>query len=109
MGTVGYLLFWALVFFFMMRFGCGAHIMGHGHHGQNGQNPQTGDPLFRPSQAVDPVCGMSVTTAGAKTSFYQGRAYYFCSPTCRDKFEATPEQWTNRETSPAKQGEHHAA
>jgi hypothetical protein len=25
-------LFWAGMFFVMMRFGCGAHIMGHGHH-----------------------------------------------------------------------------
>ena len=24
--------FWAGLFFLMMRFGCGAHIMGHRHH-----------------------------------------------------------------------------
>jgi hypothetical protein len=27
-----FFLFWAGLFFVMMRFGCGAHIMGHGHH-----------------------------------------------------------------------------
>ena len=32
LGNILYFLLWAGVFFFMMRFGCGAHIMGHGHH-----------------------------------------------------------------------------
>jgi len=27
-----FFLFWAGLFFVMMRFGCGAHIMGHGRH-----------------------------------------------------------------------------
>jgi hypothetical protein len=30
--TVLYFLFWAGLFFVMMRFGCGAHVMGHMHH-----------------------------------------------------------------------------
>lgn len=30
--NVLYYLIWAGVFFAIMRFGCGAHIMGHGHH-----------------------------------------------------------------------------
>ncbi len=25
-----------LFFFFMMRFGCGSHVMGHGKHGHGG-------------------------------------------------------------------------
>ena len=27
-----YYVFWAGLFIVMMRFGCGAHIMGHSHH-----------------------------------------------------------------------------
>jgi hypothetical protein len=27
-----YYMLWAGLFFVIMRFGCGAHIMGHGHH-----------------------------------------------------------------------------
>lgn len=31
---------WAGLFFVMMRFGCGSHIMGHGHgqHGAHGKD-----------------------------------------------------------------------
>ena len=29
MSTPAYFLVWGAFFFFMMRFGCGAHIMGH--------------------------------------------------------------------------------
>ena len=38
MPTYLYFLLWGAFFFMMMRFGCGAHIMGHGHghcHGEN--------------------------------------------------------------------------
>ena len=31
MPTYLYFLLWGVFFFVMMRFGCGAHIMGHGH------------------------------------------------------------------------------
>ena len=27
-----YFAIWAGLFFLMMRYGCGSHIMGHGHH-----------------------------------------------------------------------------
>lgn len=39
----------------------------------------------------DPVCGMEVSrlTAFAETN-YEGKTYYFCSPGCRDAFEAEP-------------------
>lgn len=109
METVAYLLFWALLFFFMMRFGCGAHIMGHGHHGHQRHGNESGDRIQEPAMAVDPVCGMTIDTQGAKSSLYRGKAYYFCSATCRDKFEATPQQWIGVEPSKAADGEHHGA
>lgn len=39
MPTYLYFLLWGAFFFVMMRFGCGAHIMGHGHkHGRDSAN-----------------------------------------------------------------------
>ena len=90
MENIAYLLFWALLFFVMMRFGCGAHMMGHRHHGKHtGGN----DRIQEPSQARDPVCGMMVDTATAKSTIHNGRAYYFCSETCRNTFEKSPQDW----------------
>jgi YHS domain-containing protein len=42
--------------------------------------------------AVDPVCGMDVTTAGnAHRLEKNGHVYFFCSTDCREQFEASPE------------------
>ena len=42
----------------------------------------------------DVVCGMPVDPARAKgTSEYQGRTYYFCSTSCKAKFDANPQQY----------------
>lgn len=40
METVGYLLVWGILFAFMMRFGCGAHIMGGHHHSHSHTSKQ---------------------------------------------------------------------
>lgn len=99
--NVLYFIFSAGTFFLMMRFGCGAHIMGHGHHHGSSDGPAEGG-TPRPLQSVDPVCGMMVETKDAKTALYEGRPYYFCSPKCRDKFEEAPQIY-------AKGGDHAAA
>ena len=94
LGNILYFLLLAGLFFFMMRVGCGAHITGHGHHhGGDEADEHSGDGNLRwvaPKQAVDPVCGMTVQTASAKSAVYDGHVYYFCSQDCRAKFEATP-------------------
>ncbi len=42
--------------------------------------------------AIDPVCGMSVATDGAKhVSTHEGAEHYFCSSRCHDKFLTDPE------------------
>jgi len=42
----------------------------------------------------DPVCGMDVDKERAKaTSEYQGRTYYFCSASCKSKFDLNPEKY----------------
>lgn len=42
----------------------------------------------------DVVCGMQVDPAkAAGTSQYNGKMYYFCSKSCKDKFDANPAQF----------------
>src|SRR4029077_12580812 len=52
-------------------------------------------------QAIDPVCGMTVSIETAAASFeHEGRKYYFCRPQCRDRFRESPQQFING-SSPA--------
>jgi xanthine dehydrogenase accessory factor len=45
------------------------------------------------SEAVDPVCGMTVAvTASAESTVHHGVRYYFCGPGCRARFEADPDR-----------------
>ena len=42
----------------------------------------------------DPVCGMTVDPARAKTSVeHAGKTYYFCRADCADRFRAAPEKY----------------
>ena len=39
----------------------------------------------------DPVCGMDVAPeSAAGTSAYAGHTFYFCSPACKERFDAAP-------------------
>lgn len=96
MQTLLYFLLWAGFIFLMMRFGCGAHVTGHGHW--HGGSPGTNTRRTPPEKARDPVCGMTVDTANAKSSLYDGRVYYFCSQSCRDKFESSPASYAKGES-----------
>lgn len=93
-----YFALWAGLIFLMMRFGCGAHIMGHGHGRDTAADSRakTVDPpsirWIPPETDTDPVCGRTVKTDRAKSSVYDGNVYYFCSRECREVFEAAPEQ-----------------
>ncbi|RKF22654.1 YHS domain-containing protein [Altericroceibacterium spongiae] len=97
MNTLLYFAFWAGLFFVMMRFGCGAHVMGHGHHGHSGNNSGPAGGWTPPTRDIDPVCGMNVETNTAKSSVYSGRVYYFCSAEHRDTFEAAPERYLGKQ------------
>jgi YHS domain-containing protein len=88
--SIGSLLLWGGLFFVMMRFGCGAHMMGghggHKHGGHSGVAPG-GD-------VKDPVCGMTVEPKSAAAAEVHGRnTHYFCSTSCRDKFEQAPDKY----------------
>jgi P-type Cu+ transporter len=42
-------------------------------------------------KVVDPVCGMTIDLAtAAGTSQVKGAAYFFCSASCKTKFDADP-------------------
>jgi YHS domain-containing protein len=44
--------------------------------------------------AKDPVCGMEIDEkeAAAKVE-HKGKTYYFCSSTCKEKFDKAPNQY----------------
>jgi len=47
---------------------------------------------------IDPVCGMEVSKEeAAATSEYKGRTYYFCNPSCKERFDASPESYVAEE------------
>lgn len=94
MESLVYFLLFAGLIFLMMRFGCGAHVMGHGHGhgGSSAERAESGHRarLVPPAKDIDPVCGMTVETVRARSSVFDGRIYYFCSASCREKFETNP-------------------
>ena len=49
---------------------------------------------------VDPVCGMTVNPhTTSHRHVHQGRPYYFCSPSCQQKFVADPAKYLGTQTS----------
>ena len=43
--------------------------------------------------AKDLVCGMEVDEKKAAKAQYEGKTYYFCSPTCQWAFNKNPKQF----------------
>jgi P-type Cu+ transporter len=55
-----------------------------------------------PTLAKDPVCGMTVDSATAKaTAEHAGQKYYFCCPSCAQKFQSNPEEYLSPRSSKA--------
>lgn len=51
------------------------------------------------TDAVDPVCGMSVSPAtAAQSREVAGVTYYFCSAHCANTFDADPDRYTTSAT-----------
>ena len=45
------------------------------------------------AESVDPVCGMTVSIAGAtEVAVWEGTTYFFCGAGCRSRFERDPER-----------------
>ena len=50
------------------------------------------------TKVKDPVCGMTIdASSAAGTSECEGETYYFCSPVCKEKFDANPAQFVASE------------
>lgn len=54
--------------------------------GKHQHSVQSGSTEF-----IDPVCGMSVDPNTELKTDYQQQTYYFCNPSCLDKFKGDPE------------------
>ncbi|HET7618638.1 MAG TPA: heavy metal translocating P-type ATPase [Vicinamibacterales bacterium] len=47
-----------------------------------------------PAQVLDPVCGMTISPDEAVGTYeYKGETYYFCHPSCLERFKADPESF----------------
>ncbi len=47
---------------------------------------------------IDPVCGMTVAPATAPASVeYEGHRYYFCNPSCAQRFRADPHRYLTKQ------------
>jgi len=91
------LLLFAVLFYFMMRFGCGAHMV-HGHGGGSpgehaGHRERGGQQVDR--STIDPVCGMEVAPGQGYTKAHAGREYRLCSRACLAKFEGNPDRYAS--------------
>lgn len=59
--------------------------------GKAAREPQDTD---AEEEAVDPVCNMTVTVAGARYhAEHEGKTYYFCCPACRKLFRNSPKEY----------------
>ena len=80
------LLLFAAVFFVIMRFGCGAHMMHGGHrkhsHGSGGDKY--------------PVCGKQVAPDSGYSKVHHGDVIRFCSRSCLDKIEREPDRYLSK-------------
>jgi Cu+-exporting ATPase len=46
------------------------------------------------TKTIDPVCGMKINPKeAAGQSEFKGETYYFCSPACKEKFDAAPQNF----------------
>ncbi len=86
MEGLGSFLIFAIFFYLIMRYGCGAHMMHGGH----------GDSDSKGAKHIDPVCDMEVGSEKGYGKMYQGSLYRFCSKGCLDKFDGDPERYLNK-------------
>jgi hypothetical protein len=90
MDALIYFLIWGAAIFLMLRFGCGAHVMGHGRQGESNAGKKGADSAelrwVPPESDVD----------------------HFCSRECRELFEAAPQLYVGPQAAQQhRQLEHH--
>jgi Cu+-exporting ATPase len=58
--------------------------------------------MTKQDSVLDPACGMTIDPATAAGSTeYNGRRYYFCHPSCLERFEANPDTFVSPRQWPA--------
>lgn len=98
MEGLGSFLIFAAFFYFMMRFGCGAHMVhgGHGGHGKKDEAHEKHEHTNNPAEdgkQIDPVCGMPVDDDSGYGKMHENQLYRFCSKKCLDQFDADPKRY----------------
>ncbi|HKI62337.1 MAG TPA: YHS domain-containing protein [Mariprofundaceae bacterium] len=89
MEGLGTLLIYALLFYLLMRFGCGAHMIhGHGDHSSHKEGAS--------GKFIDPVCGKEVDSEKGYGVMHEGKLYRFCSRHCLDQFDGQPTLFINK-------------
>jgi len=54
-----------------------------------------------PAEVIDPVCGMSIDPADAAGQVeHDGQTYYFCNPSCVERFRAAPAEFVGSRPAP---------
>lgn len=82
------------IFYVMMRYGCGAHMI-HGHHGGHGKHKHKHN-HSDDVKHIDPVCGMDVDIDKGYGKMHEGTLYRFCSRNCLDKFDSEPGKYLEK-------------
>jgi transcriptional regulator GlxA family with amidase domain/YHS domain-containing protein len=68
------------------------------YQGKGWTDPSSNSIYAKPEAGVvDPVCGMHVDPASARTSVYRGAHYYFCSADDKARFDADPERYVEKQ------------
>ncbi|WP_010112491.1 heavy metal translocating P-type ATPase [Acinetobacter sp. P8-3-8] len=71
----------------------GGNHKQHNHSGAKHEHHSHSQHVDQSNTAIDPVCGMSVDQSTDLKTDYQGQTYYFCHPSCLDKFKHDPEPY----------------
>lgn len=87
-GLSSFILF-AVFFYVMMRYGCGAHMI-HGHHDSHDHGNSHG------AKFIDPVCGKEVEPDQGYGVMHEGNLYRFCSRECLDTFDEQTAKHRNK-------------
>jgi P-type Cu+ transporter len=60
------------------------------------------------TEVIDPVCGMAISPEDAvEHAEYEGQTYYFCNPSCLEKFKADPARYVGAKTESVSLNLHH--
>lgn len=77
---------------------CGRSHAGQDHMSEMSEDTRS-QSYAQVKPEIDPICGMTVDPAKAAGQYgYNGKAYYFCSVSCLERFRADPEKALNKKS-----------